>query len=258
MRGKFWRLYLKELQESMNFAVLFAIIGVGWLIFLSIQQVNWGSESVFALSFIPLSLLPLYALFKGFRSFRLEWKSETIYTLLSLPVPRWYLLFAKFLATMTIVTVLSIIFLLGIYLDSRLFLIVNIFHNISRTFGIGFYLQLFLYAYLILWIFCAIGFFLSQFSYLVSKLFNRFSGLISGITFLFTIWIVIRVGSILGKLFFWLPDLSVTNLANYQNQMFILQRDVICFDITPFIGIIAASIGLFFLGVWLLEKVLEV
>lgn len=258
MRGKFWRLYSKELKESMNFAVLFAIIGVGWLIFLSTQQVNWGSETIFGLSFIPLSLLPLYVLFKGFRSFQSEWKSETIYTLLSLPVPRWYLLCAKFLAAMTIVTVLSIIFLLGIYLDSRLFIIVNVFHNISRNFGMGFYLQLFLYSYLILWIFCAIGYFLSQLSYLVSKLFNRFSGLISGITFLFTIWIVIRIGAILGKLFFWLPDLSLVNLSNYRNQMFILQRDVICFDITPFIGIIVASIGLFFLGGWLLEKVLEV
>lgn len=255
MRGKFWRLYLKELKESLNYAILIGIIGIGWLIFLSTQRLNWGSEAVFGLSFIPLLLLPLYILIKGFLSFRTEWKSDTIYSLLSLPVSGWHLLFSKLLASMTILTGLSIIFILGIYLDSRALLSWNALIVIPRNFGIGYYLKMTLYMYLISWLFCAIGYIISQFSYLVSKLFNRFSGLISGVTFLFTLWIVVRVGSIISRLFRWWPDLSLIDWG-YRNN--ILYHDVAYFNISPIIGIIVASIGLFFVSAWLLENVLEI
>lgn len=254
MRGKFWRLYLKELKESDNFAILFGIIGIGWFIFLSTQYLSWGDDTTSGLSFITLTLLPLYSLIKGFQSFRTEWKSDTIYSLLSLPVPRWHLLFSKFLAAMTVVTGMSAIFILGIYFNSK-FVTLDLLNSLPRSFGIGIYLKWIISLYILLWIFCAICFIISQFSFLISKLFNKFSGLITGVTFLFALWMVIRVGSIVGKLFFWLPDL-VIEMVRYRYQLFYM--DVAYFNISPIMGVIIASIGLFFIGAWLLENILEV
>ena len=254
MRGAFWRLYLKELKGSLNYTILLAF-GVGWLIFLPTQKLNWGSEIVFGLSFIPLLLLPVYILIKGFLSFRSEWKSDTVYSLLSLPVPGWYILLAKLLAAMTILTGLSIIFIIGIYLDSRLIISWTVLTFVPRNFGIGIYLKMLLCMYIISWFLCVIGYVIIQFSYLVSKLFNRFSGFITGVTFLFTLWVVFRIGSIINKLLFWIPDLKLITWA-YRNQ--ILHHDIAYINISPFIGIIIASIGLFFVSAWLLENVLEI
>ncbi len=254
MRKQFWYLYKKELKESATFLVIFCILSLGWLFFLGAQKDNWHIELVFGLSFIPLGLLPLYVIAKGFLSFRGEWKDDTIYAIKALPVPGWYFVVSKFLATMTSFTLLTLVILGGIYLLSIKYINI-LFSAIPRVGGIGWFWKDLIFAYLVIWLVIGLHYIISQFSYLVSHLFSKFTELITGVTFLLSYWFMLRVAGLTIILFKWLPDVSVTAWNYYAG---INHMNVIELDSAPGIALLLLGIGFVCLGSWLLENVLEV
>lgn len=254
MKNRFLNLYSKELKSSLNMAIVFTIINIGWYIFLFSRKWSWNQELIFGLSFIPLAVLPFVYMLKGFLSIRKEWKEDTIFALLSLPVPGWHITVSKLSSAMTYCLIQSLISVAGIYLVSNLYihsLFLMVPSTIAKSFVVKFIIGIF-FAHLVL---IAFNYIVCQFSYIISRLFDRFIGLITGITFLISYWFISRVSNLLIPLFRWLPDFSLQEWG-YRNGVY--QHGIQQIESAPFIVPVIVVIGLLILSSWLLENVLEV
>ncbi|MCK4257837.1 MAG: hypothetical protein KAX49_02605 [Halanaerobiales bacterium] len=254
MRKQFWALYKKEFKESAGLMVIYGVLTLGWLFLLAAQKGHWRIELVFGLSFIPLGLLPFYAMLKGFISYRSEWKDDTIYTLKALPVPGWYFMASKFLATMTHFTILSFVSLGGTYFIG--FKYINALLATIPSLGGKSWLwnDLFL-IYIIFWLANGLNYLICQFSYLSSRLFNKLTGLITGVTFLLSYWLLFRVVGFISILFKWLPDFTLKGWSQYNDVFYI---EIIKIETAPWIALSILVLGLAWVGSWILENVLEV
>src|SRR5690606_8269805 len=62
---------------------------------------KWPVEAVTALSLLPTGFLPLWVLWSALHLYRQEWRENTHYLLLSLPVPAWKITLPKLAALFT-------------------------------------------------------------------------------------------------------------------------------------------------------------
>ncbi len=251
---EFCRLYIKELRESTNIAAIYGVLSIGWFLFLCVQKFNWHTELIFGLSFIPLGLLPVYLILKGYISFRSEWKDETIYAVLSLPVPGWYFSLSKLAAAMSIFTVLSLLSGLGVYIVSYRY-IWSLMMTFPQSVGLGIIGKMFFLVYLLYWFISLVYYVLTQFSYLLSQLFTRFNGIISGLVFLLSNWLLFRLAAGLTNIMRWTPDILLKNWGHINGYFYIHNNYL---ETAPFFAILIVITGIFFLGSWVLENVLEV
>lgn len=254
MRKQFWHLYKKELREGAPFAIVLGILILGLLIFLTTTRARWGREVGIFLSFAPLGLLPFYALFQGFTAFRGEWKEDTVFTILSLPVPGWFFCLTKWLASMTYFTVLTVLNIVLIGLFNWSF-VGEAFANIPSLVGFLTIVKLVTLMYLAYWLCSGISYIIGQFSFLTSRLVNKGKAILSGLTALTSCWIIFRVGGLFTRLFAWLPEMHV-GIWNYQNGFY--RTDFVALDLAPWLALVLVAAGLLFLGAWLLERILEV
>lgn len=254
MRKSFLNLYKKELKENMPLAVVYVILALAWILFLSTRHGRWDDELIFGLSYIPLGLLPIYAMIQGFLSYRSEWKDDTIFAVLSLPVPGWYFTASKFLATMTYFTVLSLVMLGSIWLLS-MDLVTSILAEVPAHMGYGWMIQGFIGMYLAGWLSSGLNYLVCQFSYLVSRLFNKFIAVITGLAYLLSYWVLLRVAGWISWAFNWLPDYSMETWSQIYGFTY---KYVLSFETAPWIALLVIGVGLAWFGSWLLENVLEV
>lgn len=254
MRKQFWHLYKKELREGAPFAIVLGILIAGLLIFLTVMKARWGADAALGLSFTPLGIIPFYVLFQGFTAFRSEWKEDTIFTVMSLPVPGWFFCATKLFATMTYFTLMTILNV-GLAVILNWGIIKHLFENIPNIIGLMQIVKVAILMYLVYWLLTGISYIIGQFSFLTSRLVNKGKALIGGLTALTTFWLFFRLGGFLTSLLSWLPDLNV-GFWNYQNGFYHTQ--VVAVDVAPWLALILVSGGLIYLGAWLLERILEV
>lgn len=255
MRGQFLQLYKKEIRESLTAWVIFGVLTIGWLIFLHLMKDMWGREEIFALSFIPVTLLPFYTVLAGLLSFRGEWRDDTVFALMSLPVPGWFFTGSKYLATMTGLLLMSLLNLIGTAIVSLDLVIEGL---ASIPMGVGHHFRVWL-ALIMFYIFCllmcGVGYLVGQFSYLVSRLVNRFGAVITGVTFLVSIWFIIRVSGVLALGLTWLPDFTFKSW-NIVNGVY--HTEVVGFESAPWVALLLVVAGLSYVGSWIFDRVLEV
>ena len=247
------RLFIKDLKGQLFLLVFAVLLNLAWQFFLYTRYGNWPGELAAGLGFLPFFFLPLLMLITGYQSFREEWRDETIYFLLSLPRPGWFLALSKLAAAMTSFLSISLLGALFLYL----------FHH-QKLLALMDYPQappaettLKIMALVALgYVAVAINFFiLGQFSYLVSKIFNRGRWLISIVVFFGSGYILQRLALILAPVFGWVPPLSfkVEGVMNGQPITTSLQVDS-----GPFLAALLILGVIFFLGSWILENYLEV
>ncbi|HEX6971326.1 MAG TPA: hypothetical protein VF234_03835, partial [Limnochordia bacterium] len=184
---RWWRLYCKDLASQRGaLALLLGAIAV-WLLFLHSRAGLWDPALVTALSWMPLSFVIPWALWMTVSIHKSEWEQRTCYLLLSLPIPAWQILLSKLAAIATqlliLVVVIDALALWNAYAafgqadfvrawallpaEARwLALRTAVIFGALWAVGIGLFLSL------------------AQAAYLVGRLVDRFSGLLSGGAFL--------------------------------------------------------------------------
>jgi len=249
-----WSLYKKEIYNIWFFSLIVFLIVTGWQLFLVYKMGRWPAELIFGLSFLPLSFFPLIMLWQGYQSFRYEWKDDTAYFLLTLPRSGWQITLAKLTAGMTFYILTTLYTLLIIYLSNQS--IINVFlADLPMNINTELLLNPF-YQMTVMYIISGIVIYiLAQFSYLISRFYNRFNGIISIVIFILSVYIVHRGGSLLGPIFKWIPDIPIHIMDGMAG---VFQERIVYVGTGPIIGSLIMLIVIFFAGSWIFEKHLEV
>lgn len=245
MKSKFGSLLKDELKNSLGSIILLLSLVILWDLFLYIRRNSWDITLVFILSFLPIVFLPFYALVSGFYMLREEWRKKTITHLLSLPV-KGILLTSIKLLTIWIETVIFIaVIFVGAIMFSKIALLEPIPDQVLWQLGI------------LLSIISILTAVLSQFAYLVGRVFRYGGWLISIWTFLVTGWTIIRYSGMLVPYLSFIPNFQLngwflSGIWQYFGDVTALQAIKIHGPTT--MAFLVCFFLIFLLGSWILEK----
>jgi hypothetical protein len=249
--SSWFELYKKELRSISFFLLVSVLIILGWQFFLLYKIDNWPLGLSFGLSYLPFGFFPLIMLWQGYQSYRQEWKDDTIYFLLSLPRPGWVVSLAKLMAGLTYQFVTVALNLIMVYIISRQTFWSLRPSYVTEEWILSIALKLFI-------VYIVIGlslYILSQFSYLISRFYDRFKGLISIVVFVLSSYVIYRGSAIIAPVFKWLPDFPVRII---QEGMKSFEPTTIYVGSGPIVASFILLILLFALGGKLLDSHLEV
>lgn len=256
----FLRLLKKDLEGS-KYPMLFNAAGaVLWLLFLRYRlESGWPFDVVAALAVLPLAFLPFWFVWQTYQSLRTEWKEDTIYTILTLPVPGWLINLSKMVALLIEYTIVTAAWVVGGMLNFWSALqpqLGELLQVVPLTWFIKNGLLIYLFSLAIFATFIA----LVQLGYIVGKIIGRLQGLILLWVLLLASWIMQVAGALLQPLFAWVPKIPLDRLFGFHEiPRFVVEPpQTLLWDISGSIGSWMAVIGLFYLGAWLLEHVIEV
>ena len=248
MKSKFGSLLKTELKNSLGSTILLLALIIIWDLFLYTRQNSWDKTLIFILSFLPIIFLPFYALVSGFYMLNEEWRKKTIAQLLSLPVKGITLTSVKLL-TVGIETVVFIIMVfIGVIIFSKIALLDPL--PIPALFQLGTLL-------LIITVLVTV---LSQFAYLVGRVFRYLQWLVSLWTFLLAGWVIIRYSGLLAPYFSFVPNFQLNSWFLSGIWQYLGNANV-----SPYIKIhgptatalLLSFLLIFFLGSWILENYVE-
>ncbi|NLL42524.1 MAG: hypothetical protein GX251_04190 [Firmicutes bacterium] len=207
---RFFRLLRKDLQASL--LPLGFLSGIALIVMLftrvRISMGSWPNEAALAAVSLPLVFLPLWLLWQSFQTLRIEWREDTVYTLLVLPLPGWKVMLAKLAAICLEYTILLAVTAVGALiffapqvqqamenLPSLLWVI--------RNFSLVYLFSLGVLASMVIFV---------QLAFVVSKMVGRVQGLIAIWTLFLSSWFVEVLGALMEPLFRWIPVLSLDRL----------------------------------------------
>lgn len=199
MKPKLGSLFKDEMKNSLGSIVLLLSLVILWDLFLYFRRDSWDRTLVFILSFLPIIFLPFYALVSGFYLLREEWRKKTITHRLSLPVKGITLTSMKLL-TIWIETVIFItVIFIGAIIFDKIALLEPIPNQVLWHLGIVLSIVSILVAVL------------SQFAYVVGRMFRYGGWFISIWTFLVSGWTIIRYSGLLVPYLSFVPDFQLNS-----------------------------------------------
>lgn len=250
---RFLRLLQKDLQASLlpvGFLSGITLILLAFTRF-KISTSAWPVEVSIAAVAIPLVFLPLWLLWQSFQTLRTEWREDTVYTLLVVPVPGWKVMLAKLLAIAIEYTVLLAVIVVGtlaffLPLVREVMQFVPSFAWVLRN-GILLYLvSLAMLASVVIFV---------QLAFVVGKMVGRVQGLVALWTLVLSGWLVDRLGVLLEPLFRWLPTLRLHKLFRLEE----LRQGVVAeWNLAPEIGTWLGILAVLALTSYLFEHYVEV
>ena len=245
MKSKFSSLLKNELKNSLGSIILLLALVVVWDLFLYTRRDIWDITLVFILSFLPIIFLPFYALASGFYLLREEWRKKTIAHLLSLPVRGITLTSVKLLILWIETVIFIVVIFIGVITFSKIALLEPIPNQVLWQLGI------------LLSIISILVAILSQFSYLVGRVFRSGGWLISIWTFLVFGWVIIRYSGLLVPYLSFIPNLQLNGW--FLSGIWQYLGDVTALQTINIHGPTATAffLSFFFLflfGSWILEK----
>lgn len=251
----FWSLYRKDLRQLLMPMLVLLLAGLGWHVFWVYQSAKIPkAEFKIIISFIfPLAVLPITLIWFGYRSFKNEWKQNTIYTLLSLPCSGQRLIGSKILAAFTyylaviLLQTLVIIFTYQVSISSGLSILES---KLQVSPPLLFATMIF---FLLLW--GGYLYLLAQFSYLVSKLWDKFNLAVSIATFLIMNYLLDKLAQLLAPVFNWLPPLFYLSNQEADGVINFSLNIESSGELAVWLLILA---GVYWLNGWLLENQLDV
>lgn len=256
----FVRLLRKDLEGS-KYPMLFnAAAAVLWLLFLRYRlESGWPFNAAVALAVLPLAFLPFWFIWQTYQSLRTEWKEDTIYTLLTLPVPGWLINLSKMVALLIEYTVVAAAWVIGgavIFWTAFQPELGELLELVPLTWFIKNGLIVYIFSLAVFAAFIT----LVQLGYVVGKIIGRLQGLILLWVLLLAIWIMQAAGALLQPLFAWVPKIPLERLFSLHAipRVVVHPPQAALWDISGSIGSWLALVGLFLLGAWLLENVVEV
>ncbi len=249
---RFWCLLKKDL-EAMRWPVgIFAGVMTGIMVFVRFRVVGGlPGEIVPALTVaLPLGVLPFWLLWQSLQSLRSEWQEDTVYTLLSLPVPGWWITLSKlFRIWIEYTLILALVVVGNMLLFSDVFRLALGDIPGSWIFRNGFLLYLFSLAVI------AVFVILIQLVFVVSKLVGRFQGLVALWTGILTLWVMGAVTRLLEPLFRWVPPLSLERLFRVGEIQRMIPMDLF---FSPRVEAWLTVAAIFILTAYLLEHFVEI
>ncbi len=250
---RFLRLLRKDLQAGllpMGFLSGITII-IMFFVRFRIATAGWPIETSLAAISFPLVFLPLWLLWQSFQTLRSEWREDTVYTLLVLPVPGWQVMAAKLLAIWIEYTVL-----LGVTIVGTLVFFPPIVQEAMNFLpGVAWVVRTGVLVYLISLMMLASVIIFVQLAFVVSKMVGRLQGLVALWTLMLSSWLVEKLGALLEPIFRWVPTLPLHKMFRLEE---IRQGIVADWDVAPEIGTWLGVIAILILTSYLFEHYVEV
>lgn len=251
MRSAYLHLLFKEMQQAVGAALVFTLLIVGWLVFLTTRVGVWPSPLPFALALAPLGFVPFWALWRTFYSFRQEWTGDHMYLLLSLPIPGWYVTSTKLIVAMIELFLYSGIILTGGLLLFSVDGLAGFPIDVLREQAI---FATAIKTAIVQTLGLVIIMIVIQFSYLFGRIVNRRKGLMTLFVGVVSFWFVFRVGGLLAPLLKWIPSITLESIDIING---IFYSETFYLGVAPVIGSFIAALLLFVVGSNVLERDIE-
>ena len=250
--SKFLRLLRKDLEASRwPLGILSGLILLFMLFVRYKISAGWALESAIITVALPLMFFVPWFVWQSFQTLRSEWKEDTVYTLLVLPVPGWYITLAKLVGLFVEYTIL-----LAVTLGGASLILGRVLLEFTPTAPIAWIIRNGLIVYLIsLGILASVVIFI-QLAFVVSKMVGRFQGLVALWVLILTNWLVGQMGMLLEPVFRWVPPIPLERVFRLDQVGLELQR--FDYHLAPKIGTWLGTILLFILTAWLMERYVEI
>lgn len=249
----FLKLLRKELFGLRWFIVPLVVLSVLWHLFLLTKIGVWEEGVALGLGALPISFIPLWILITSFSIYRTEWNENTIYFMMSLPVSAWKITLTKLLAVVigavAGVTVIGL-GLISLVMNSSIELIGEVFSVVPTSW--------FVYNGMLVISFCLLmliaGVMTIQASYIVSRMANRFHGLVLLWVFLIIAWLIPRLSVLIEPLLRWLPSVKIIAGSVFDG---VLTTQNIWIPLGPLVAPLLVAFSFFGLATWLWESQIE-
>lgn len=252
-----WQQYKKELMGHRGESLLIVGALLVWTLYL-LSRVGVGSPGVIAIVYwAPMGFLPLWVLWTAVQLYRHEWRENTSYLMLSLPVRAWVITSAKLAVLVTGIVGFSLLIAAGGWIvAARTGVLAEIAQVIDRSaipaewiVKVSFLLCGVTLASLVVFGLVA------QFAYVFSRLFSKFQGLVMVWTWILVFWLMGRAAHLGGRFLGWLPDVYVRTLVGNVGMP---EFHLVKIESGPFVAMALVVVGLFVLLNAVLEKAIEV
>lgn len=245
----FRKLFLKEFRVALPlYGVFCAAVLLLHLLFLY-KKDDWNPEYVPALTlFLPYLFAGALAVGMGYYQLYSEWRSNSVYLLLSLPVRGWKVLAAKLAASLALLVATSV-WIAGSFAATLLPSHWQEFNEYDQA--VDAFPALFNLAAHSLWMylfFVTLFIIVVQFAFLCGQLVTRFKWLVVFAAFFAALWLIMRINPLLSVVLQWAPELIVGG-----NEL-----DMVYFNSGPFIGLALLGAALAWLNGYIFEKEVEV
>ncbi|HHT42136.1 MAG TPA: hypothetical protein GX014_01855 [Firmicutes bacterium] len=250
---RFLKLVLKDLEGSRLPTLFLSGITLVFMAFVryKVSFGSWHSQmSVLAVA-LPTAFFPLWLIWRSFQTLRSEWREDTVYTLLALPVPGWQVMLAKLVSLCVEYSVLFAVTVGGtsLFFGGLLDELWSMVSSLSWVVWNGFWVYaagLAVYSSLIIYI---------QLAFVVSKMVGKVQGLVALWVWVLASWLADKAAVLLAPLFRWLPTLRLHEFLRL-NEL----DSGIVFEWHPAgqIGLVLATVAFFFLTGYLFEHYVEI
>ncbi|TYP78208.1 hypothetical protein [Paenibacillus methanolicus] len=245
----FRNLFRKEMKSLFPLFAVYGIAVTAAQVIVKFKSGGWGTDAPLVISLLmPLLFAAVLTIGAGYFQLSTEWRTNTIYLLLSLPIRGWKVLTAKLVALM----VLLVGTLLWVSGSFSLILLRSMWKTLfsDQVFG-EIPLTMLNVAGNSLWM-CLLTIvlfvMLAQFAFLCGQLVTRFRWLVALAAFFAGLWLIFRAAPLLSMLLAWLPDIRFGGELD----------DVIYLHSGMFVALVLLAAGLMWLNGYLFEKVVEV
>jgi hypothetical protein len=240
---------MKELKSIFPLYGVFSVAIVFLHFFVLYKSTVWDNDIILVVSlFIPTIFVAVLAIGTGYYQLQMEWRTNSIYLLLSLPVRGWKLLMAKLVAVISVLVMTCIwigvsfvLILLRVKWDEWRAnedlpaLMPTLLNVTANSF----------------WMYCLVVTFMLiviQFAFLCGQLVVKFKWLVVLSAFFAALWLVFRVSPLLSNLLLWTPEIFFGGK----------DTDVMYLHSGPFIVLLLTCVGLVWLNGFIFEKEVEV
>ncbi len=242
------RLLYKDLKLNRFFLIFLPVITGLWHVFLTSRPGLWQGmpPAAIPLAFLPLILLPFWALLVGFNSWRQEWREKTIFLLGTLPVSGIKLVTAKLLALLALVIIILVVFIISliVFIDMTI---------IQESIGLNMFFIEGAKILLLFLFFITIIAVLTQWTYITSRLVERFSGLAAFLIFFISAWGIVRAGALLQPVFAWVPLITFSDFTITDNGY----SSSVYLDMSNILSLLAVAALLHLASGYLLEREID-
>ncbi|KRE97704.1 hypothetical protein ASG89_29300 [Paenibacillus sp. Soil766] len=244
-----WNLFRKEIKSIFPLFGFFAVAVVALHLIVLYKSAELQMDATMVLTLIvPYLFLVALAIGTGYYQLHVEWRTNSIYLLLSLPIRGWKVLAAKLAAVLSLLIATSI----GIGASFTILVLRVMWEEVSTSEDwselgpslISLVLNLY-------WICLLVMLFLLivvQFTFLCGQLVAKFKWLVMLSAFFGIIWLILRISPLLSDLLIWTPEIVI---GNKESDMAFLHSG-------PFIVLGLLCVGLIALNGFIFEKEVEV
>lgn len=194
-KGKMlWALYKKDLKGSkfeMFFMLGMFLVGNIYLYYKT--RTDWPVPAGFVANFMGAGVIFLFIFFKAFQVIRSEWKDNTVYLMMSLPVSGKIIFLSKLLSLLTQWLVLEVLVGLGAWFFLKELITMNELREIQNH--IFPWIKEITKLALLVFLGMNQGLLIAFFSSVVGKLVKKFSGLVTFGTFIAATMLISNISS---------------------------------------------------------------